>query len=728
MTGQPPKSAGPPQLPESVRRQLSEALRAEPPGDLLDAVMAEVRASPQRTWYGLPRLILALGGAVVVVAAALVIGRLGVPLPAASGAPVTSALASPSVQFTETVVNGIAGRPVGWSSDGSYFAMVQEGEHGFIDVYSADGLRIREVPGEDASWIGPDTIAVFAFAESTPGTGQLALLHVYSGSLEQIPGAFRSRPVGSPVSGRLAIPNAGSQRFTFRLLGDDRMYVGYPLAWDESGRYLAVREETVEVGPATAVPLVVVDAQTGRVIRTAATIDDQNVSLDASGSVATGLRLRDTDQFGLVRLDGTIVESPITNPNSSEELPEARWLVNALGGVYLWDPKSPTARRIASGAASASKDGLVAVVRGPDDPRPASPQPGDPMLFTVDGPALYGPSWSPTGRRLFYVNAEHSEIRLLVLGPSSGTRNGTAPPGRAIPWTDATPMPAASATPVVAPPGTATCAPIDLQASASWEGATGSMAGEVDIQNVGSSDCVVNGPPRMIELRTDNARLDVAYHPASQASQPVLLRPKDHAIATLTWMNWCGANQPVTSVSLTLPDGQGPIEAEPGGASGPIGPGISGLPRCDAPGTVSSLGASAFQPGEPANPIPEPQPAVVTLSLPPTAAPGETLKFTVRLTNGSSQSVSLSPCPTYTEDLIVDNQALKLLGEQRHLLNCSAIGNELAPGEVLALEMEYVIPANIAPGPVDLIWSMDPGGPFDSNTALARMAITIASP
>jgi hypothetical protein len=253
------------------------------------------------------------------------------------------------------------------------------------------------------------------------------------------------------------------------------------------------------------------------------------------------------------------------------------------------------------------------------------------------------------------------------------------------------------------------------------------MAGAIFFKNVGSAGCVVDGPPRMIELRSDGGKLDVVYRPAPQHGEPVLLEPGDQANASLTWMNWCGAGQPVTSVLVTLSDGSGPIEAAPSGTSGPIGPGISGLPRCDDPSASSSLGASAFEAVESRQPDVEPQPAIVEMRVPPTAVAGETLTFTVRLTNGSAGSVALNPCPGYTEDLIVDGRALKLLGEERFLLNCEAIGSELGPGEILVLDMRYAVPADVAPGPVELIWSMDPGGPFDSGLALDRESITIVT-
>jgi hypothetical protein len=76
--------------------------------------------------------------------------------------------------------------------------------------------------------------------------------------------------------------------------------------------------------------------------------------------------------------------------------------------------------------------------------------------------------------------------------------------------------------------------------------------------------------------------------------------------------------------------------------------------------------------------------AIAAISAPPTATPGETLAFTVALTNLGDRAAPLDPCPTCTEDLIVDGRGLKFPAVWDHrLLNCPMIGPETAPGESL---------------------------------------------
>ena len=43
-------------------------------------------------------------------------------------------------------------------------------------------------------------------------------------------------------------------------------------------------------------------------------------------------------------------------------------------------------------------------------------------------------------------------------------------------------------------------------------------------------------------------------------------------------------------------------------------------------------------------------------------------------------------------------------------------------------DMHYAVPTSIPPGPVELVWGMDPGGPFDAGTAFQRVSITVIGP
>jgi len=158
------------------------------------------------------------------------------------------------------------------------------------------------------------------------------------------------------------------------------------------------------------------------------------------------------------------------------------------------------------------------------------------------------------------------------------------------------------------------------------------------------------------------------------------------------------------------------------------GPGLGGTPRCDQASSGSTFTAYAFVPVPPPTPVYEPQVASVSLSVPPTATTGGDLAFTVTLTNMGTVPAVLTPCPTYTEDFIVDARALKPPAPQQFLLNCAAIGPALAPGTSISLLMHYTVPAVLPPGPVEFVWGLDPGGPFDAGTAVHRASITMTGP
>ena len=308
------------------------------------------------------------------------------------------------------------------------------------------------------------------------------------------------------------------------------------------------------------------------------------------------------------------------------------------------------------------------------------------------------------------------------------------PSGSIVPWLDQTAFTAPSPTPVVIPSGTPTCLPSDLTASAGWQGATGSMAGGLEVTNVGGHPCVLEGSPRLVQLRANITILKpITYHgeatdgssDPSVIAGPVLLEPGGAAGALVVWSNWCPATiLVVTSLVVTLPSGGAPIVA---GATSP-GPGIGGVPRCDAPSAGSTFTAYAFTPVAPAEPPSVPQPASVALSVPSSVTAGADLVYYVTLTNRGTQAAPLNPCPTYSENLIVGGQALKLPTVQFLLLNCAFIGPALAPGGSVNLEMRLPVPAGVVPGPVTLHWDMDPGGPFDTSSASPQVALTIVGP
>jgi hypothetical protein len=316
--------------------------------------------------------------------------------------------------------------------------------------------------------------------------------------------------------------------------------------------------------------------------------------------------------------------------------------------------------------------------------------------------------------------------------PGLSTAN-PRPSGSIVPWLDQTAFTAPSPTPVAIPSGTPTCLPSDLTASAGWQGGGGQMLGWLTVTNAGKP-CVLEGSPRLVELRSAKTIVEpITYHgePSDGSSDPsviagpVLLKPGGAAGAFLLWSNWCRATTPVvTSLVVTLPSGGASIDAGP---TSP-GPGIGGVPRCDAPSAASTFTAYAFTPVAPEASASAPQPASAVLSVPSSATAGADLVYYVTLTNLGTQAAPLNPCPTYSENLVVGGRALKLPTVQFLLLNCAAIGPALAPGAGVTLEVHLPVPANAVPGSAILHWDMDPGGPLDTSPASPQAALTIVGP
>lgn len=259
------------------------------------------------------------------------------------------------------------------------------------------------------------------------------------------------------------------------------------------------------------------------------------------------------------------------------------------------------------------------------------------------------------------------------------------------------------------------------------------MIGFLTVTNVGTHPCVLEGSPRLVELRSGTSIVKpITYHgePSDGSSDPsviagpVLLEPGGAAGAFLWWSNWCATTNPnVTSLIVTLLSGGALIDAGP---TSP-GPGIGGVPRCDVPSAASTFTAYAFTPA-PEQPTSTPQPASVVLSVPSSATAGADLVYYVTLTNLGTQAAPLDPCPTYSENLVVGGVALKLPTAAFLLLNCAFIGPALEPGAFVQLEMHLPIPANAVPGPAILHWDMDPGGPIDTSLASPQAALTVVAP
>ena len=82
---------------------------------------------------------------------------------------------------------------------------------------------------------------------------------------------------------------------------------------------------------------------------------------------------------------------------------------------------------------------------------------------------------------------------------------------------------------------------------------------------------------------------------------------------------------------------------------------------------------------------------------------GTTLRFTVELTNNSSQPVSLSTCPTYEERLYLGG----VVEKERYKINCAAM-RSIPPQSTVVFAMQIPVPAD-APAEFELDWRLEEG-------------------
>jgi hypothetical protein len=80
----------------------------------------------------------------------------------------------------------------------------------------------------------------------------------------------------------------------------------------------------------------------------------------------------------------------------------------------------------------------------------------------------------------------------------------------------------------------------------------------------------------------------------------------------------------------------------------------------------------------------------------------------VTLANPTATTVTLQPCPSYSEGL---TGGQGVLNTRTYLLNC-AMSTQLAPGASVTFQMQYEVPASLAPGSAKFWWVMQvPSGP-----------------
>jgi trimeric autotransporter adhesin len=288
------------------------------------------------------------------------------------------------------------------------------------------------------------------------------------------------------------------------------------------------------------------------------------------------------------------------------------------------------------------------------------------------------------------TTAATAEAAAAVVSSGGGSQQSAPTPtptgSAAVPWVDKPGTP--QSLPVSASAGRP-CRAADLDIAAGLTGAfQGLVTQELTLRDRAADACFLAGAPQVV-LTNAGARSRVS--PGQFAAKRLDLASGSSAGLVVGTPAACaGSGQPVvaTSVLLTLPTGDAVtvggtrIDTECGAA------------------TVVEFGAADLLPAATPGPL---DALSATLDAPQTVARGAVLTYHVTLVNQSPASVTLSPCPSYTEVLGAARQTL--------VLNCQA-GASIAANASVTYEMKLTVPASAPPGDSKLSWTLEvPDGP-----------------
>jgi hypothetical protein len=345
--------------------------------------------------------------------------------------------------------------------------------------------------------------------------------------------------------------------------------------------------------------------------------------------------------------------------------------------------------------------------------------PSQPVALSPAGVAIVGVAWSnwcgpdaalPLQMRMMLPDGGGSltgNVRLLGQSQAGGV--ATTFPG-CLDASHGSTMGAYSAFTASTPPARTATSPCAHDQLVAFTGSVGPAAGTewttLFILNLPGFGCVVPASPTL-ELRDADGALIVTATAFPPADATLSLPAATAASATVGLADWCSA-KPKGPLSLDLVLGSSRIPVRS----------LQALvdPGCNSPGEhPPSLlyGMALALPNQP--PPPEVNPAdslpmTVNLTLPATVVPGQTLRYTVTLTDheayGKTDNLA-GLCPNYTQRLTLANGRVVQVG---HALNCAPAGT-LGAGDAVTFGMELAVPADAVPGSATLVWRLGDLGP-----------------
>jgi Protein of unknown function (DUF4232) len=279
-----------------------------------------------------------------------------------------------------------------------------------------------------------------------------------------------------------------------------------------------------------------------------------------------------------------------------------------------------------------------------------------------------------------------------------------------VPWVDR-PAPAfVDPTPRPYPTDARPCRPADLSVRVGDIGAgLGNTNLPVELVNSSGSTCLLNGYPTIGGLSSDGTLTPLPASHGSYFGDPgpaANIGPGEVAALNISGADACPAAQNGEHRSYpTLRIGL------PGGGSMDV--------RAGEFDTVCGVSVSRF--GVPADevpvPVPSPSPLTARISAPTTVTPGQSLEYTVTLTNPSGTDYPLSPCPAYTEFVGSGDATIWVATVRDYYLNCDGTP-AIPPGSSVTFEMHLQLPADQPAGMAKFGWGMQGGGGPYANAQL----------
>jgi len=239
---------------------------------------------------------------------------------------------------------------------------------------------------------------------------------------------------------------------------------------------------------------------------------------------------------------------------------------------------------------------------------------------------------------------------------------------------------------------------VDAQAGAGWWG--------------GGVRFTTHGLPCLLHGHVGLRFIDTAGHEIVRSVPTAAGTERDWAVlgeaqVDWGWGNWCVPGLTLGSIVVVLPDDPTPIVAR-------IDPSLPVGARCSVPNAPTIVSAGPVRPW----PVPvvsvtaPPASLAVRIDAPPVAVAGDTLRYVVTLTNLTSGTHALDPCPSYIESL--GGHALPTPAppsnwptfkpwspivpyagnaKESHLLNCGT-SLLIVAGASISFEMRLAVPAD----------------------------------